>query len=67
MNKIKNLLVRIRKFFYLTPRDLGMQISSVEEIAEGMKDTGPVDGPLPWKFASTMSKIMHGSCLDNKP
>jgi hypothetical protein len=56
---MRKILSAIRKFFYLTPRDLGIQTDSVEEIAKAMKDTGPVDGPLPWKFASTMSKIMY--------
>ncbi|MCK6462941.1 MAG: hypothetical protein L6Q29_03955 [Candidatus Pacebacteria bacterium] len=56
---MKKVLKKIRQFFYLTPRDLGLQISSVEEIAEGMKDTGPIDDKLlPWEFASTMSKIL---------
>lgn len=55
---MKEIAKKIRQFFYLTPRDLGMQISSVDEIAEKMKKVDKVDGPLPYEFASTMRRIL---------
>lgn len=36
------IIAKIRKFFYLTPCDAGMQIYSVEEIAEIMNSKTPV-------------------------
>lgn len=36
MNVFKSILNRIRKFFYLTPHDLGMQPFTTKEIVEMM-------------------------------
>lgn len=58
---MREIAKRVRQFFYLTPRDIGAQISSVKEIAEGMKDVGAVNGPLPWEFASTMKKLLYNN------
>lgn len=43
----------------MTPRDLGIQIGTVEEIAEGMKKTDEPQKNLPFEFASTIRKIMN--------
>lgn len=56
---MKEIAKKIRQFFYLTPRDLGMQIYSVEEIAERMKKTNEYQENLPYEFASTMRQILY--------
>lgn len=55
---MKKIAKKFRQFFYLTPRDLGMQISSVDEIAEKMKKTDKYQEHLPYEFASTMRRIL---------
>jgi hypothetical protein len=51
------ILTKIRKFFCLTARDLGMQEYTVQEIAEMMKP-GPVpEDLLPRQFAREMREL----------
>lgn len=54
------ILKRIRRFFVLTPRDLGMQTMTVSEIAAEMSSVEPIDeSRLPTEFAKKVSRIMN--------
>lgn len=52
------LLNKVRKFFYLTPRDIGAQIYTVEEIAEKMKPVEVDPHSLPLGFADTIATLL---------
>lgn len=52
-------LTVIRRFFYLTPRDVGMQIYSVEDIAKRMvrdESIGPSESLV--EFGKTVNWLM---------
>ena len=51
---------KIRRFFYLTSKDLGMQQGSPEEISQIMNSTDKIsEDKLPIEFAKTMKTIFQ--------
>ena len=48
-----------KRFFSATPRDLGMQALTVEEIAQAMERSTLSPSQLPQGFATTMREIIN--------
>ena len=50
-------MFNIRRFFYLSSRDLNMQTGSVQEIAKLMEQGEPDEAVMPYEFARAMYEI----------
>jgi hypothetical protein len=50
---------KLKRFFMATPRDLLLQIFTVNEIAERMQPVDINSRQLPWGFACNVSEILR--------